>query len=78
MCDTMRREFYLPQMANGVYVNIRDFYLCARNRNTNSNKQKPRLFPPFGTLEYIAMGILGLLPRTKYGDQFIVVMMDRY
>lgn len=36
-----------------------------------------QLFPLGGTIEYIAIDIIGSLLRTKYGNQFVVTITDR-
>ena len=37
-----------------------------------------RLFPATKQLEYVAMDILGLLPQTKHGMRFILVITDQF
>ena len=79
MYDTMRCEFYWPHMANDVYETVQRCESCAATRGTQYTKQKHlRLFPANGPLEFVAMDILGPLPKTKQGNQFVVVLTDRY
>lgn len=39
---------------------------------------KLRLFPPCGPLEYVAMVVLGLWPKTKSRNKFFFVITDQY
>lgn len=39
-------------------------------------KLKPHLFPPTGLLQSVRIDIVGFLPKTKSGNQFIVVMTE--
>lgn len=37
-----------------------------------------RLFPATGPLEFIALDILGPIPKTKDGNQYEILITDRY
>jgi hypothetical protein len=79
MFQTIRRSFFWPKMVEGVYETVRMCDTCARNRiseRTHTNKLK--LFPAKGPLEFMAMDILGPLPRTKHGNRFLLVISDRF
>lgn len=77
MYDTMRQNFCWRSTANDVYAEVRDCRLCAGISQTNDKQRDLRLFPPSGPLEYVVMDIFCPLPK-KFGNQIIVVLMDRY
>lgn len=69
----------LSELEFDVYKTVKDCRLYDTTRGTQYNHQKHlRLFPAKGMLEFIAMDILGPLPTTKTGKQFVVVITDRY
>jgi hypothetical protein len=66
-------------MVEDVYETGRQFDACARNRiyeRTHNNKLK--LFPAKGSLEPVAMDIIGPLPKSKHGNRFLLVIADRF
>lgn len=65
-------------MANDVYATIRHYRSCSQNRTHGKEQRQLNLFFLEGTLKFICMGIQGLLPKTRQGSQFVVVMTDRY
>lgn len=66
-------EFYWPHMANDVYATVYACKSCARN-NPRYKRQRPlQVFPPSESLDFIAMDILDPLPRTRNGNQKVVV-----
>lgn len=65
-------------MANDVYTTGSNCSACARNRVELKLKRRIQLFPASGPLEFIAIDILGPLPRTVNGNQLVVVMTVRY
>lgn len=79
MYDSIRREFYWPHMANDVYQVVKESNSCARMRGTRHAHQKHlRLFPANGPLEFVAMDLLGPLPKTTKGNQNVLVITARY
>lgn len=52
--------------------------LVHRNSEPATKKRKLRLFPVPGPLVYACLHILGPLSKTESGNQFIVVVTDRY
>jgi len=79
MYDTMRHEFYWPNMARDVYQVVLDCQSCAATQGTRHRHQKMmKLFQAKGPLEDIAMDLLGPLPRTRHGKQHVLVITDRY
>ena len=79
MYDTLRRDFYWPNMANDVATLVRNCTSCAKVRGAkHSHQHFLKLFPAAGPLEYVAMDILGPLPKSAKGNQYILVITDRY
>jgi hypothetical protein len=79
MFQTIRKTFFWPRIAEDVYETARQCDLCTRNRISEKMKTNPlKLFPANGPLESVSMYILGLLPRTKHGNRFLLVISDRY
>lgn len=65
-------------MANDVYNTVSKCMSCTRNRQTNKKRRKLRPFPPAGLLDFIAIEILGSLPKTEGGTNYIVVITVHY
>ena len=79
MYDTLRRDFYWPNMANDVATVVRNCTSCAKVRGVkHSHQHFLKLFPAAGPLEYVAIDILGPLPKSAKGNQYILVITDRY
>ena len=77
--QTMRRVFYWPSMTVDIHHKVENCAPCAKNRIKEQRNVYPmRLFPATKPLEYVAMDILGPLPRTKHGMRFILVITDRF
>lgn len=53
-------------------------YCVAHEAPRTRNQIKLRLFPPMGTLEFIAVDILGALPKMHSGHQYVLVFSDCY
>ena len=79
MYQTLRRDFYWPSMSVDIHNVVEDCDTCARNRSKDQRNVYPmKLFPASKPLEYVAMDILGPLPKTKHGRRFILVVTDRF
>ena len=77
--QTMRRGFYWPSMTVDIHHMVTNCTACAKNRMKEQRNVYPmRLFPATKPLEYVAMDILGPLPRTRHGMRFILVVTDRF
>ena len=37
-----------------------------------------KLFPAAGSLAFVAMDLLGPLPKTEHGNKFVLVITDRF
>lgn len=77
MYHTMRQHFYWLHMANVVYKPGRKFRSCTQNWSRVTHKQKLQLFLAAGPLEFVAIDILGPLPRTKTGNQHVFIIKDQ-
>jgi hypothetical protein len=74
----MRRSLVWHRMTADVYETVQNC-VCAQNRISENRRTNPlKLFPAKGTLESVAMDILGPLPSTKHGNRFLLVITDRY
>lgn len=71
-------ELLLTHMANDVHNVVRRCRSCASNRGTiYSHHKHMQLFPANGPIEFVSIDILGPLPKTTKGNQFVLVMKDR-
>jgi hypothetical protein len=53
--------------------------VCAKNRVTERKRTSfLKLFPASGPLEFVAMDILGPLPKTEHWNGFLLVLSDRF
>lgn len=68
-----QQESYQSHVANEVYVAVRDFQLCERDRRTTKRYHVPHLFSLTRPFEFVAIDVLGLLQKTEPGTQLIVV-----
>ena len=76
---TSKKKELLPLMANDVFSVSRDCRSCAAARGTRYKVQKHmKLFPATGPLEFLAMDLLGPLPRTHQGNEYVLVITDRF
>ena len=79
MYYTLRKDYYWPHMAYDAYNVATKCRSCVRNRGTLHKHQKfLKLFPASGPLEFVAMDILGPLPKSHRGNRFILVITDRF
>lgn len=54
---------------------------CASRRKHESSSKHQRLlqlFPPSGALEFIAIEIFAHMNKATQGNQFVIVIIDRY
>ena len=79
MYQTLRRTFYWPSMALDVFNTVRQCSACAKERlSLRKHSKFLKLFPAQRPLEFVAIDILGPLPRTKNGYKYLAVITDRY
>lgn len=76
---TLRRDYYWPSMGNDVHAVARDCASCTHMRGTVFNHQKClKLFPASGSLEFVAMDLLGPLSKSKGGFTSVLVITDHF
>jgi Integrase zinc binding domain len=79
MIRSISRRFFWPRMAADVTETVRSCTTCAKNRIKERTRTSVlKLFPASVPLEYVAIDILGPLPRTSHGNMFLLVMTDRF
>lgn len=76
--DTMQKKFFWSHMAIDVYETVINCATCASINEPTKLKRHLQFFPASGPLKYVAVDILGSLSRTKNGNEYIIVMTDRY
>ncbi len=75
----LKRHMYWPAMAVDCYATARKCSTCAKNRIKLRLKTNPlQLFPPSGPLESVAIDIFGPLLKTGKGNQYLLVICDRF
>jgi Integrase zinc binding domain len=75
----MRKQFFWPRMAAYIADTVRTCTTCAKNRiKERTHTSFLKLFPASAPLEYVAIDILGPLPKTGHGNRFLLVMTDRF
>ena len=76
---TMRQQFFWPSMAADIRNVSRNCHACAKERVKLRSHQAPmKLFPATEPLEFVAIDILGPLPKAKDGSRYLLVMTDRF
>jgi Integrase zinc binding domain len=79
MYAAMRRRFYWRNMYKEVEETVRHCTVCEKNPVKERKRTSfLKLFPASGTLEFVAMDILGPLPKMEYGNRFLLVISDRF
>ena len=79
MYQTMRRTFYWPSMAMDVYNTVRQCSSCAKERIAlRKHSSFLHLFPAQKPLEFVAIDILGPLPRSSSGNRYLLAITDRF
>ena len=79
MYFALRREYYWPHLAADVAATVRGCRTCPMNRvKLRTHLNRLRLFPATQPLESLAIDILGPLPKTKAGKQFLLAITDRF
>jgi Integrase zinc binding domain/RNase H-like domain found in reverse transcriptase len=79
MYAAMRRRFYWRKMCKKVEETVRHCTVCAKNRVTERKRNSfLKLFQASGPLEFVAMDILGPLPKPEHGNRFLLVISYRF
>ena len=79
MYQTMRNHYYWPSLAADVFDWVVACPTCAKNRHMGTQRTAPmRLFPATEPFAALAIDLLGPLPRTPEGFEYILVICDRF
>lgn len=76
MYDFMIPQYYWLCMANDVYTAVTQSKNCAKQTSAVEHKRPLWIFPPDGPLDLITVDTLELLPRTKKGNMYVVVITN--
>ncbi len=75
----IRKDMYWPALAVDCHATARRCPTCARNRiKLRRNTTQLKLFPATSPLEAVAIDILGELIKTARGNQYLLVISDRF
>ena len=79
MFYTMRRYYYWPYMSLDIYNTVKNCEACAKESiRLRKIASKLKLFPATFPLESVALDYVGPLPKTTHGNNFLLVITDRY
>lgn len=73
----LRKTLYSPHLANDVYGTVRDSRAWGHNHTDGKRQQHLNHFIREGQLGYMCMDVLAPLPKSKQGNQYLVMMTDR-
>lgn len=76
--DTMRRSLYWSHMANYVFYYVGICQSCKRHQQHPTHRLHLKLFPSEAPFQFVAMGILRFLLKTKTNNKCIVLMKERH
>jgi len=79
MYQTLRDQYTWPSLAVDVFGWVAACPICAKNRLMGTqSKAFMRLFPATEPFAALAIDLLGPLPRTSEGYEYILVICDQY
>jgi transposase InsO family protein len=79
MYQTMRKTFYWPGLSKEAYEVVKRCTECIQEQLASRPvRTQLKLFPSSGPLEFVAIDILGPLPKTNQGHQYLLVISDRF
>lgn len=78
MYDWLRENVYCPHTMRDVYPVVNNCKDCPRMGSKFIHPRKLELFPPAGSLVFLAVDILGQHPRAEAGNQLFIRMKGRY
>lgn len=76
MYDTLWCAFYWPHTDSEFERTVIECQSCVRNTSTFRHKRKVQSFPVPELLDFIAVDILGLFPKTRQGQKNILIITD--
>ena len=79
MYSTLRRSYYWPNMSGDVQEYVSKCTPCIRTKVTQYRPRRElRLFPATEPLSFVALDLLGVLPKSKTGHDYVLVITDRF
>lgn len=63
-------------MASDFYTKVVNSLECEINRAGIKRKRNLKQFSASGHLQFVAMDVMGPLPKATTGNQFIIIIMD--
>ena len=79
MFRSMRQRYFWRNMYREIEDAVRSCEQCARNNvQERSRVNNMQLFTAQEPLEFVAIDILGPLPKTAHGNRFLLVISDRF
>jgi hypothetical protein len=79
MFRSMRKRYFWRNMYREIEDAVRSCEQCARNNvHERSRVNNMQLFTAQNPLEFVAIDILGPLPKTAHGNRFLLVISDRF
>jgi Integrase zinc binding domain len=79
MFATMGQRYFWRNMYKDVEETVRQCIPCAKNRVQERKRvSMMKMFPANEPPEFVAIDILGPLPKTVHGNRFLLVILDRF
>lgn len=76
--DSLRRDYNYPHIVKDVHKTALNSSQWPRMGTKLKHQGQLKLLPPVGSLKFLAIDLLWPLPRSKTGNQLVVIMTDRY
>lgn len=73
---TLRCDFHWHTMRNDVLFICIEFQRVSQKRKATQAAKRVEVISTDGPFEFIVTDIIGALPTTKYGNQFIIIIVD--
>ena len=74
----IRKDYYWPSLTVDCYNTVRLYPHCACNHIKLTRNGELKLFPAIASLESVCLDILSELIRTKRGNRYLLVIVDRF
>lgn len=78
MSDSFRWKFYWPHVVSDVFIVLKNNSKCFWMGSNSNRRIRLVLFPPAGSLKFVAKDNWGPLSKIRAGNQFFVIMIKRY
>lgn len=77
MLDTMRREYYWLDVGNEIFTTVQDCHQLVWKKPSEKHRHQNRDISSKG-LEFVAVDILGSVPKMSNKNEFVLVMSDYF